>query len=295
MTWLWWALVVVLLAAGCGFRRSDEVAFLFPHHQVVVEATLQGDGPHACLVDTGTNPSAIDAKLAAQIGLATTGPGEKAEGVGQDDVTVHPTSVEVAIGGSERERIEAVTIDLTALSKKIGRPIGCILGQSWLVSRVVQIDYPHRTVRFSKTALDGVQPKGAACVEIPMRYWAEDDAMPLVSVDVLGVAYPVTLDTGSSQTLRLFLRGSPPPGFELLSGDAKVSGFRGEATVQRARIPSLKFGPIAMEKVEITLGDRNLGEPPGARMGNLGNGVLENGVLTLDYPQRRLTICTGGG
>jgi hypothetical protein len=285
------ALVILLiLGAGCGFRRSDEVAFEFPHNQIVVEASLEGDGPHACLLDTGTNPSAVDAKLAAQIGLALTGPGGKADGVGHEDVTVHPTTVEVAVGASKPVRIDALVIDLGPISKKIGRPIGCILGQSWLLSRVVQIDYPKRFLRFSQTALD----HAGTCEEKPMRYWVPDDAMPLVEVEVLGVAYPVTLDTGSSQTLKLFSKSNPPAGFEVLPGESKVTGFRGEASVQPARVATLRFGPLSLEKVDITLADPNLEETPGARMGNLGNGVLQHVVLTLDYRERRLIVCTGG-
>ena len=280
------ALVVLalLVTVACGLKRSDEVSFEFPHNQIVVEASLQGDRPHACLLDTGTNPSAVDAKLAAQLGLVVSGPGGKAEGVGTEEITVQPTTVEVAVGGSEPARIDALTIDLGAISRRIGRPIECILGQSWLTSRVVQIDYPRRVVRFSKTALAA---KGGTCEETPMRYWVPDDAMPLVRVHVQGIDYPVTLDTGSSGTLRLF--GAGPGG-----SSKTVAGFRGEATVTTARVATFAFGPLSLKDLEITYGDRNQGEPADARQGNLGNGVLQHLVLTLDYPGRRMTVCTGG-
>ena len=290
MSWLWWAplVVAVLLAtAACGFKRSDEVAFEFPHNQIVVEASLQGDRPHACLLDTGTNPSAVDAKLAAQLGLVVTGPAGKADGAGTEDVTVHPTTVEVAVGSSEPARIDALTIDLGMLSRRLGRPIECILGQSWLTTRVVQIDSPRRVLRFSKSALDGGAARGERCEEIPMRYWVPDDAMPLVRVRAQGIDYPVTLDTGSSGTLKLFDPDRAGP-------KKTVAGVRGEATVVTAKVATFAFGPLSLEDLEITYGDRNQGEPAGARQGNLGNGVLQHVVLTLDYPGRRMIVCKGG-
>ena len=280
MSWLWWAplVVLVLLATtACGFKRSDEVAFEFPNNQIVVEASLQGDRPHACVLDTGTNPSAVDAKLAAQLGLVATGPAGKAE----------PTTVEVAVGSSEPARIDALMIDLGSLSRQIGRRIECILGQSWLTTRVVQIDYPRRVLRFSKSALDGGAAEGEKCEEIPMRYWVPDDAMPLVRVRAQGIDYPVTLDTGSSETLKLFDPDRAGP-------RKTVAGVRGEATVVTAKLATFAFGPLSLEDLEITYGDRNEGEPADARQGNLGNGVLQHVVLTLDYPGRRMIVCTGG-
>lgn len=287
------AAVIALVTGACTTQAPQgpvpvETRFEFPRNQIVVKAQLAGRGEHACLIDTGTNPSGLDRKLADQLGLAITGPGGQAEGVGAESVTVHATQVEVALPGTVPSRIDTLTGDLSRISEKIGTPIGCILGQSWLTTRIVQIDYPKRVVRFPSEA----PAAGAGCETFPMRYWVEDDAMPLVEVKVLGVSYPVTLDTGSSSTLKLFVKDDPPPGFTPTQDSAKtVTGFRGASTVVPAKVATLSFGPIALRDVEINMGERNLDEPPGARMGNLGNGVLQHGVLTLDYPSRRVTIC----
>jgi hypothetical protein len=50
-----------------------------------------------------------------------------------------------------------------------------------------------------------------------------------------------------------------------------------------------------MQDVKISLAERNEGEPPAARMGNVGNGVLQNAVLTLDYPGKTISVCAAGG
>jgi hypothetical protein len=281
--------VVISLLCACSTapRGPVEVAFETPRNQILVPVNLQGRQT-SCLLDTGTNPSGIDSKLAEELKLAITGPGEKAEGVGNEDVIIRATSFSVSVGGTEPSKIDAVTIDLSRLSTRLGKPIGCILGQSWLTSRVVQIDYPKKVLRLDAPAA------GSACETFPMKYWVPDDDMPLVEVRVLDKIYPVTLDTGSSETLRLYLKDDPPAGFEV-AGTKTAAGFRGEATVLSARVPLVTFGPISMKDLKISLADRNEGETPGARMGNLGNGVLQQGVLTLDYPGKKVTICGGGG
>ena len=143
-------LMVVAVACVCACSKAPqgpvEVAFDFPRSQILMPVKIEGR-EQACLLDTGTNPSAIDAKLAEELKLAITGPAGKADGVGTEDVPIKPTSFEVSVGGGAVSRVDAVTIDLSRLSKGIGRPIGCILGQSWLTTRVVQIDYPKKVVR----------------------------------------------------------------------------------------------------------------------------------------------------
>ena len=139
----------------------------------------------------------------------------------------------------------------------------------------------------ARSALDRDGAKGETCQELPMRYWVPDDAMPLVQVRVGGIDYPVTLDTGSSGTLKLFDPDRVGP-------TKPVAGVRGEASVVVDKVPSLTFGPLSLTDLEISYGAPNLGETPGARQGNLGNGVLQHVVLTLDYPSRRMTVCAGG-
>ena len=51
------------------------------------------------------------------------------------------------------------------------------------------------------------------------------------------------------------------------------------------------MGPLSAAAVAVTVGERNAGEGT-VRMGNVGNGFLKGGVLTLDYPGRRVRICT---
>jgi len=133
--------LAVVLACACSKAPSGpvEVAFEFPRSQILLPVKIEGRET-VCLLDTGTNPSGIDSKLAEELKLEIKGPGEKAEGVGNENVLIRATSFTVAVGGAAPAKIDAVTSDFSRLSARLGRPLGCILGQSWLTSRVVQID-----------------------------------------------------------------------------------------------------------------------------------------------------------
>ncbi len=45
-------------------------------------------------------------------------------------------------------KVDALAMDLSKLSSALGRPIGGVLGYSFFKTRIVQIDYPNRKVRF---------------------------------------------------------------------------------------------------------------------------------------------------
>jgi hypothetical protein len=175
------------------------------------------------------------------------------------------------------------------LSRAFGRPIDCILGQSWLATRVTEIDYPRGVLRQRQS-----RHSEASCSTMPMRFWMDDDLMPLVTAQVNGQDVAVSLDTGSNGVLKLFPVEAKRAGVEVEpASEGSVTGVRGQAAVSGARAARVQFGPLALSDVRITVGERNEGESAG-RSGNLGNGLLRLGVLTLDYPARRIMVCAPG-
>jgi predicted aspartyl protease len=291
-------LVVVLLAllqAACASvalspgSAAPEIPFEFTRSLVLVQARVQGQGPFACLVDTGANPSVIDLALARKLGLRLSGEAGAAEGIGSDQVKIHETEMLAAVGNATASPVAAVAVDLAALSRAFGRPIDCILGQSWLATRVTEIDYPRGVLRQRQS-----RRTEASCSTMPMRFWMDDDLMPLVTAQVNGQDVAVSLDTGSNGVLKLFPLEARRAGVEVEpASEGSVTGVRGRAAVSGGRATRVQFGPLALSDVRITVGERNEGESAG-RSGNLGNGLLRLGVLTLDYPARRIRVCAPG-
>jgi hypothetical protein len=279
--------IATLAAAGCASPRAPvaQAAFEFPRGQILVTATLEGHPGHRCLVDTGANPSVIDLRVARDLGLAIAARSGAAEGIGKEDVRVHPTTLGVDFGGSSG-RIDALAVDLSRLARAFGRPIDCILGQSWLATRAVEFDYPARILRFPDRP--AARP---GCAAGPMRFWMADDLMPLVTVQVNGVDVDVSVDTGSGATLRLFAPADARTGVRLDADEgASVTGIRGRTAVRTATATHVRYGPLVLDEVRVTVSAKNEGEPAG-RSGNLGNGVMRHGILVLDYPARRIAMC----
>src|SRR5580765_3354090 len=91
-------LIFLLLATPVVFSQSAqpgkaqvEIPFEFVHNQIVVEVKVGGKGPFKMLVDTNTDPSAIDIATARELGLAVGDKGTPVSGGGTEANTAHLT------------------------------------------------------------------------------------------------------------------------------------------------------------------------------------------------------------
>ncbi len=132
-----------LLIGGAQNRQAPaEIPFEFVHNEIVVQVKIAGKGPYSMLIDTDTDPSAIDS--------ATQGSKSyPASGGGNDANVFHLTRLPtVELGNVIVKEVSAGTIDLAKLSAKMGMPIHGVLGYSLLRDRIIQIDYPASKIRF---------------------------------------------------------------------------------------------------------------------------------------------------
>src|SRR5258708_21248663 len=68
-----------------------EVPFEFVHNQIVVTVKIAGKGPYHMLVDTDSDPSAIDLSTTKELGLGLDSKSYAVTGGGSDPQTVQPT------------------------------------------------------------------------------------------------------------------------------------------------------------------------------------------------------------
>src|SRR5262245_52962100 len=93
-----------------------EVPFEFYRNQIIVQALIDGKGPFSMLLDTGTNPSAIDLTTARDIGLKLSARGHSVSGAGTSPNTGFETNLpEVAVAGLTAKNVSAVALDLSKL------------------------------------------------------------------------------------------------------------------------------------------------------------------------------------
>ena len=142
-----WLLTTLLAAAHSG--GPIEIPFEFYRNQIVLQVDIAGQGPFSMLLDTGTDPSAIDLATARRIGLKIKAEGHRVAGGGTEVNLGYETSLPVVqVGGLSARNISAIAIDLSKLSEQLGRAAHGVLGHSFLNGRTVQIDYPNRIIRF---------------------------------------------------------------------------------------------------------------------------------------------------
>src|SRR5947207_478445 len=109
-------------------RAPAEVPFEFIHNEIVVQVKIAGKGPYSMLIDTDTDPSAIDSGTARELGLAQGSKGYPASGGGNEPNVFHLTRLPVVeIGKVTVKEVSAGTIDLAKLSARLGMLIHGLL------------------------------------------------------------------------------------------------------------------------------------------------------------------------
>src|SRR5256885_8948355 len=137
-------MLLISSAAGFGYAQNRsaplEVPFEFVANQIIVQVKIAGKGPYSMLLDTDTDPSAIDLATARELGLKLDARSFPASGGGTEASLVQLTRLaNVELGGVIAKDVAAGAIDLKKLAAKLERPINGVLGYSFLKDRIVQI------------------------------------------------------------------------------------------------------------------------------------------------------------
>jgi len=268
-------------------KTSIEVPFEFVHNQIVVEVRIAGKGPFNFLVDTNTDPSAIDSATARELGLQLGAQGAPASGGGSERTTVYPTRLpQVELGGITVKEIAAAAVDLTKFSQKIERPIHGILGYSFLKDRIIQIDYPNSKLRFfAQSPYPHIQlgPNTVNLIAAPFRY--EDGEVIIDSLFVNNEKMRAALDTGSSGSFALTpeavaILKLEDQGHEVESDSV---GYNGAYKTKAGVLKSVRLGRYSVDSVPATFWLPNTGHDGKKFQVNIGNGFFQSFIMTFDF------------
>jgi predicted aspartyl protease len=238
-------------------RPPVEVPFEFVHNQIVVQVKIGGKGPFSMLVDTNTDPSAIDEKTARELGLSIGSSGAPASGAGTEVNTTFPTMFpSVELGSITAKQVPAATIDMSKISARAERPIAGVLGYSFLKDRIVQIDYGKLKLRFfPESPFPRIQMAPNTVNTIAMTFRREEGDVIVDSVFVNNEKMRATLDTGSSGSFSL-----TPEAVALLGLDDDASdgttesavGYNGQYEHKTGILKSVRMGRYSAEGVQAT-------------------------------------------
>jgi predicted aspartyl protease len=292
------ALIFLLLASVAVFsqpagKAQAEVPFEFVHNQIVVQVKIGGKGPFSMLVDTNTDPSAIDTATAKELGLDVGAKGGQATGGGTETNIVFPTRFAVELGGISARDVAAATVDLKKISERIGRPIQGVLGYSFLKDRIIQIDYPNSKLRFfAETPYPRIQLSANTVDKIAFPFKREDGDVVIDSVFINNEKMRATLDTGSSSTFNL-----TPEAVALLkleeqaqpSGTTSV-GYNGEYESKQGILKSVRLGRISVESVQAYFLLPKTGHDNRTFQVIIGNGFFQDFVMTFDFKNKMVVF-----
>jgi predicted aspartyl protease len=271
-----------------------EVPFEFYRNEVIVQVRVNGKGPFNMMVDTGTDPSAIELTTARELGLKLESAGKPVTGGGTSAnlgyITKFPL---VEVGGLTAKNVWTVAIDLSKVSERLGKPVHGVLGHSLLNGRIVQIDYPSRILRFyskSPFAKTPHQSNTSKLTVLPFRY---DDNVLIDNVFVNGKKLVGNFDTGSSGVFDLTPAAVSYLGLEEEVSHAEVSttvGYNGAAENRRGKVSNVTVGGISVDSPAVTFFGKGTGRDKKPWGINIGNQFLKDFVVTIDYRSKLIRL-----
>ena len=200
---------------------------------IVVRGSIGDLGPLNLLIDTGTNPSVIDKRIARKLhisGYKTSLPVVSGE-VATSEVLIPSVSV----GPVTQRRVQMAVEDLAMLEHDLGVHIDAMIGLDILGNRNFRIDYETSSILFGPTA--SPPGEGASFQSEP----------PFVTVEMKMNQQPLHLlvDTGSAE-LVLFeshlasrLRG--------LAGVLRTSrNLKGEVALREVQLSEVQLGNASL-------------------------------------------------
>jgi predicted aspartyl protease len=277
--------------AGLGYSQTRsapiEVPFEFVANQIIVQVKIGGKGPYSMLLDTDTDPSAIDLATARELGLRLDARSFPASGGGADANLVQLTRLStVELGTVIAKDVSAGAIDLKKLAAKLERPIHGVLGYSFLRDRIVQIDYAASKIRFyTETPYPGIQdsPNTVNKIAMAFRY---NDGVVIDSVFINGQKLKATLDTGSSGTFALTPEAVAMLGLEEAEQAGPVEksvGYNGEFESKSGLLRSVRIGRMSVESAPAAFWPPKSGHDKKNFQVNIGNGFFKDYLMTFDF------------
>ena len=288
----------VLVTVGCWAQvrgqQVVEVPFEFVRNEIIVQVKVDGKGPFNMMLDTGTDPSAVDLATAKEMGLKLSPAGGPVTGGGTARNLAYVTKFPLLeVGGLTAKNVWTAAIDLSKVSERLGKPLHGVLGHSLLNSRVVQIDYSNRVVRFysqSPFPKTAKQENTSKRTVLRFRY---DDNVLIDDVFVNGKKVVGNFDTGSSGNFSITPAAVSYLGLEEEVKQAKVStsvGYNNLYENREGKVTNVTVGAISVDAPAVMFFGKSTGHDKRPWSVNIGNVFLKDFVVTIDYRSKLITL-----
>jgi len=279
------AIVLAAVAASTGGAASTTVPFTLFDNRMLVDVTLDGKGPFAMIVDTGSPGLAITPSVAQRLRLATRSAGS-VTGAGSGSSQLSLTRVAVfALGAVHQSNRPVEVIDLSPIRKTIGFPrLDGIVGYDVLRGYRVGVDMDANRLTLSRAPLP--VPKNAVVVPFTL----EHDLIHIAAA-VDGVHGNFLVDTGDRWSLTLFRRFAEANDFyrDALARNAVTGiGIGGPVYSDVLKTNVSLFGATISGVITRASRDRGGVFATGPEDASVGNGLLKRFNIVYDYVDDKL-------
>ena len=288
--------MLLLSAARAAPADPDVVKLIFTpcEGMICIPVTLADGRSHVLLLDTGNVNSWLLADSAGRLGLKL-GPIE------QDGKVV---------AGISRLGTQSVSLQGTVLSGKFlafGREqtgelpaeVEGALAYTLFKERVLQIDYPHHTVRVLERRPQAVSSGG----ELKLITFGTEGPPILVGngFSVGGKAVSAQIDTCYTGTLLIYDKAVPELGLEAEAAHGRVKYFPytdGGVNMNEGTARSVAFGSYVLARRPARVyfsgtGSNPVHQPDGLFEATVGNALFAHSVVTLDLRSMKIYVQPG--
>jgi hypothetical protein len=259
---------------------------------VLIPVQVNGRGPFAMLLDTGTGQTILNRRVAKDLGLTLRESPMGGRPDGPTDVAVNET-VHLTFPGLDFTDVPVIARSLDDLESQTGRAIAGLVGHDLFSRVVVEVDYAARTFRLHLA--EPFQYTGSAnAIPLVMR-----DHVPCVEATVglrggTSITALFALDTGSSAAVHFGLPAVQQHRLaDLVSPSIRRAcpSGRDDDTCVVGRIAMMQVGGYEIGNLVASL---SLGEPDErslrGRAGAIGNEVLRRFKVIFDYSRERVLL-----
>jgi predicted aspartyl protease len=285
---------LLLVPQASGQQQVVEVPFDFVRNEIIVQVKVDGKGPFNMMLDTGTDPSAIDLATAKELGLKLSPAGGPVSGGGTDKNLAYETKLPlVEAAGLTVKNLSAVAINLSKVGERLGKPLHGVLGHSLLNGRVVQIDYANHVVRFYSQSPFTKSDKNVNTAKRTVLRFRYNDNVLIDDVFVNGKKMVGNLDTGSSGRFDLTPAAVTFLGLEEEVNRARVTtsvGYNNVSENREGKVSNVTIGGISVDEPSVTFFGKGTGRDKKPWGVNIGNVFLKDFVVTIDYRSKLVTL-----
>jgi hypothetical protein len=253
--------------------RPVSIPFELDHGHIFVDAYVNGKGPYRFGFDTGASGMGrADVRLASELALPKVGEEQNSDGI--KVVTTDVVQAEsVRLGSLEKREVRLLSRDYNRGKASLPFLMG-IIGRDFFADTLLTIDYPRRTLTFSR----GRQKPGGPGV-VPY------EAGFTIPVCFGSSCHKGKVDTGSSMSLVV----PKDIALALASGQPTHVGT-GRRTNSTSELYEVQLGqPITVGGMKAPR-VRVLYADPSDSSINIGSDFLKDYVLTIDQRHRLLKI-----